>query len=335
MAMVRHEISRNAHGGSELVSRELERILRRRRPDLDDSVAIHVSRFQTLIADRANILWIHDMAGDPMYAHLREDGGKAFDALVFVSHWQYQEFLRTYDLLSPRIAVIANGGRPLDDSYGDKWRSLDLGSRSNPVRLIYFTTPHRGLEILLPVFDALYEDFLRRGIHIHLDVHSSFQLYGWPQRDEPYRVLFDYCESHPGVTYHGAVQHSVLMAALKSQHIFAFPSLWPETFCCCLAEAMFARLWVVHSDLAALPETSGGLTQAYPFVGDAGAHAEIFSRHLCQAISTCIHDRGHVIERTTMAAQRAEHLYSWDVVAPQWTALLELATPRAPKPETG
>jgi glycosyltransferase involved in cell wall biosynthesis len=325
MVMIRHEISRNAHGGSELVSRELERILRRQRPGLDDCVAIHVSRFQALIADRANILWIHDMAGDPMYAHLREDGGQAFDALVFVSHWQYQEFLRTYDLQARRIAVIPNGGFPLDDSYSDKWRASDLGSESNPVRLIYFTTPHRGLEILLSLFDALYRDFFAQGVHIHLDIYSSFQIYGWAHKDAPYRVLFDYCESHPAITYHGTVQHSDVIATLKTQHIFAFPSLWPETFCCCLAEAMFARSWVVHSDLGALPETSGGLTQSYPFIADREAHAAVFSRQLSQAISMCIHDRGHVIARTTMAAERAKLLYSWDAVAPQWTALLDLA----------
>lgn len=246
MIMIRHEISKNARGGSELVSRELEGLLRRERPDLDDVVAIHVSRFEALVAGRANILWIHDTPGDPMYDHLKEDGGRRFDALVFVSHWQYQAFIRTYDLSTRRIAVVANGGASLDDSYADKWKSPDLGSPTNPVRLIYFTTPHRGLEILIPVFDALYRDFRARGVHIHLDVYSSFQIYGWPRRDEPYQPLFEYCETHPGVNYHGAVAHADIIAALKAQHIFAFPSLWPETFCCCLAEAMFARLWVVH-----------------------------------------------------------------------------------------
>jgi hypothetical protein len=87
--MIRHEISHKAHGGSELVSGELDLILRRERPGLKESVAIHVSRFEALVAGRANILWIHDTPGDPMYDHLKEDGGQRFNALVFVSHWQY------------------------------------------------------------------------------------------------------------------------------------------------------------------------------------------------------------------------------------------------------
>jgi len=325
MVMIRHEISLKAHGGSELVSNELDLILRREWPSLDESTAIHVSRFEALVAGRANILWLHDTPGDPMYDHLKEDGGQRFDALVFVSHWQHQAFLRAYELSARRIAVIPNGTFPLDDAYGEKWSSPDLGSASNPIRLIYFTTPHRGLEILLSVFDALHPDFLARGVHIHLDVYSSFQIYGWPQRDEPYRALFDYCEEHPGITYHGAVPHSVLMGALKTQHIFAFPSLWPETFCCCLSEAMFARLWVVHSNLAVLPETSGSLTQSYPFPPDIKDHRKIFAHALTHAVSTCLDDRGHVMERTKLAADRARLLYSWDVVAPQWATLLDLA----------
>jgi glycosyltransferase involved in cell wall biosynthesis len=323
MVMIYHDISKNAHGGSELVSRELDHILRSQQPGLHGDVAIHVSRFEGLVPGRVNILWAHDMATDPMYAHLGEDAGAKFDAMVFVSHWQYREFLNHYQLCARRLAVIPNGLFPLDDAYCDKWRRACLGSQADPIRLIYYTTPHRGLEILLPVYSTLHADLKSKNIHLTLDVYSSFSIYGWPQRDIHYQSLFDFCENHPAIRYHGAVEHSALITALTDKHIFAFPSIWPETFCCSLAEAMAARLLVVHSNLGALAETSGGLTDAYDFVEDRGAHAERFARNLDGAIALCLHGRDHVMARTQVAADRVEHLYAWDRVAPQWVELLE------------
>ena len=42
------------------------------------------------------------------------------------------------------------------------------------IRLIYHTTPHRGLELLVPVFE-----FYKEYDNSYLDVFSSFEIYGW------------------------------------------------------------------------------------------------------------------------------------------------------------
>jgi hypothetical protein len=80
------------------------------------------------------------------------------------------------------------------------------------VNLIYHTTPHRGLELLVPVVEFLAD----KGFDFHLDVYSSFNIYGWPSRDEPYLALFDRCKNHPKITYHGYQPNSVIREALKT-----------------------------------------------------------------------------------------------------------------------
>jgi glycosyltransferase involved in cell wall biosynthesis len=85
---------------------------------------------------------------------------------------------------------------------------------------------------------------------------------------------------------------------------------------------MAARLLVVHSNLGALPETSGGLTHIYPFIDDPRAHAELFAQNLAAAIAMCIEKRDDVMEWTSMAAQRVDRLYAWERVAPQWADVL-------------
>ena len=105
---------------------------------------------------------------------------------------------------------------------------------------------------------------------------SSFSIYGWNERDRPYEALFEECIRHPAITYHGAKSNAEVREALKESHIFAFPSIWPETSCLAMIEAMASGTHVVHSNLGALPETSGGATTCYPFVTDRDQHADIF-----------------------------------------------------------
>jgi len=124
---------------------------------------------------------------------------------------------------------------------------LDKNSEDNKIRLIYTPTPHRGLEILVPVFEHIVRDMP----DIHLDIFSSFNLYGWKERDKAYEKLFERIDAHPQMTNHGTVKNSVVRDYLGKSHIFAYPSIWKETSGITLIEAMSSRNLIVASDLAA------------------------------------------------------------------------------------
>jgi glycosyltransferase involved in cell wall biosynthesis len=71
---------------------------------------------------------------------------------------------------------------------------------------------------------------------------------------------------------------------LNKAHIFAYPSIWPETSCRAMLEAMSAGLVCVHPNLGALPETSGALNVMYQFDMDKNMHGSIFAGNLNAAI---------------------------------------------------
>ena len=141
------------------------------------------------------------------------------------------------------------------------------------VNLIYHTTPHRGLELLVPVFEKIAEE----DNNITLDVYSSFNMYGWGERDSSYKKLFDKCETHPQINYHGYQKNDIIREALKKAHIYAYPSIWVESSCISLMEAMSARVACVHSNLGALYDTGGSITRMYQFDEDVNIHANRFS----------------------------------------------------------
>lgn len=258
-AIVDTDLSRNARGGTEMMR---DRLLSAVPSHLLDKFAIHFSRPRQIYDDVKNIFYAHDLAADPENMILKDGGWNQFSKLVFVSHWQRDQYITMYNIPYSKCTVIENA---IETEFEYVKRP------SGPIRFIYHTTPHRGLELLFPVFDALSKEF----DNIHLDVFSSFEIYGWKERDKPYAKLFDALKTHPKVTYYGTRTNEEVLAALKQSHIFLYPCIWVETSCIAMIEAIKCGCTVIHPNLGALPETAGGSTVMYDFTEDHNAHANM------------------------------------------------------------
>ncbi len=304
-----------ARGGTELM---MERILNGCDPDLLGKVQIIPSRVRELEPGKKHVLWMHDLPEDPEMARLGEPAFQnQFNAMVFVSHWQMHRANLIKGVPFSRSVVLENAIMPIEVTPKDK--------EGDTIRFIYHTTPHRGLELLVPVFERLCE----KHDNITLEVYSSFSIYGWDERDAPYEAVFERCRQHPKITYHGAVSNDEVREALKKAHIFAFPSIWPETSCLALIEAMSAGLLCVHPNLAALPETAGGLTRMYQFNEDRQAHAMILYRYLDALLGS-----GNMLnENYLFNFQKSVTDFRFNIAARtrEWDHLLEMIT-GAPSP---
>lgn len=303
MPYIIDEATQIARGGTELQSIELQKRLS---ADLLSKFQIIPSRVVELDPHRKRILWLHDLADDQMNSHLANGGYNKFEKLVFVSNWQMQRFIERFSIPWYKCAVIQNAINPLKL----------YSHNSEKIKLIYHTTPHRGLNILLSVFDQL----LDRHPEIELDVFSSFKIYGWEQRNEQYQNLFDFCIKHPNINYHGTVSNDVVKEAVSSADIFAFPSTWVETSCISLLEAMSAGLICVHPNLGALPETAANWTLQYQYQENERDHAKVFFNQMELAISNVRNES----YRNYLDNQSAyiNTFYNWDLRASQWEAML-------------
>lgn len=316
-----NEITATAFGGTELAARSLAPLIPQ---ELLDQVQIIPSRIRTLDPTKIRVLWLHDLPEDPESAKLKlESYRRQFHHLVFVSNWQYNRYQHVlgvpYDINSSIIEVGIEPA-PVAEKPTDK------------VNLVYSTTPHRGLEILLPVFEELAKTYS----DIHLDVFSSFAVYGWPQRDKEFELLFDFCRKHPQITYHGFQPNEVVRKHLDTAHILAYPSIWQETSCRSLVEAMSAQMLCVHPNFAALSDTSGGVNLMYQGDRDPHIHANVFYEALDYAIK--------MTKSNTAAAARAAHgryvkayadtRFNLHGAGMRWTALLRRLVAKFPTEES-
>ena len=297
-----------AMGGTELMNKALhERV----DSALLEEFNIIKSRVRYVDESKKNLLWLHDLWNDPEALHLKDaESRKRFEKLIFVSNWQLQTYNLGLGVPYAESVVLKNAIEPIMLEKGDKDKEQ--------VRIIYHTTPHRGLNLLIAGFQEIAKNL---GDKVHLDIYSSFNAYGWPERDEPYKPLFELAEEHPNMTYHGYQPNDVVRKALKESHIFAYPSTWPETSCIAALEAMSAGCQVVCPNYAALPETTGNWARMYQWSEDMHIHANVFANQLYAAVNEQFDDSTQ--KRVAYAKNWTDNFFNWDLRAAEWTDVLQ------------
>lgn len=303
-----NELNKESQGGTELTTKNL--FDRLDREELEN-VQIITARVRELKQDKIRIYHLHDLALDPEAAHLKEEESrKRFHKLVFSSNWQYQQYRDYLGVpYSHQSTVIETGVEPIPFTSKPK----------DKIRLIYTSTPHRGLEILVPVFEVLAKKYP----NIELDVFSSFGIYGseWEQRNKPFEELFERCKAHPQINYHGWASNDVVREAYQRAHIFAYPCIWPETSCRSLIEAMSAGCLSVHPNFSALTDTSGGLTVQYDGDHtDINAHANMFAHTLMYAIDNV--QTNDLTNWLSFVKSYADARFSWTTVIHKWKSMI-------------
>jgi glycosyltransferase involved in cell wall biosynthesis len=305
MPLAKDSLSANALGGSELMKYAL---IDRLPKELTDEFQIFMSRVEEpLDPSKIRILWLQDLPGDPASDAIFKTGEwKKFHKIVFNTNWQMQAYCNHYQIPYSCGVVLHNAIVPIPEHEKPK----------DKISIGYWSTPHRGLQILVPVFEKLCEKY----DNIELNVFSSFKIYGWEERDAPYQALFDRCKEHPKINYFGSIPNDELKKHTENMHIFAYPSIWTETSCICLMEAMSSGMLCVHSNLGCLYETAANWTNMYQFNEDMNQHAS----HFYAALDASIESFWNEGVQSKLLSQKsyANVFYNWQLRSFQWEQLL-------------
>lgn len=258
---------------------------------------------------KPHVFWAHQAADQPSVQNLADPlVQQGIDTFVFVSEWQRRQYEAWFGIPTERSYVMQNAIEPIAAHQ----------KPAAPLRLLYTSTPFRGLDVLLDAWQQLQKSQLLGDTELH--IYSGMALYGRTAKDERYKVLYEQARSLPQVTYHGVVSNQAVRTALSESHIFAYPCTWEETSCLALIEALSAGCVALVPDLAALPETAAGYARLYPYQTNKAVHAERFATELL----TTIQEYYKAPPRTELAAQvdYFNHEYSWEKRQVEWEQLL-------------
>tara|TARA_Y100000768_G_scaffold344202_1_gene290304 strand:- start:3445 stop:5517 length:2073 start_codon:yes stop_codon:yes gene_type:complete len=188
---------------------------------------------------------------------------------IFVSHWQKQRYIETYNLPKDKCYVIQNAISPiLNDTLHNKYEKKN--------ELVYVSSPYRGLVTIVPLFKKILEHIP----DLHIKIFSSYNIENTNKNYEPYTKdsfnllklndhdkyyssLYDQLLTTNQIEYYGNVPQTILFDHMKTSKVLFYPNTFEETCCTSLLEAMASRCFIVSSDIGALKETSNDMAFLY------------------------------------------------------------------------
>jgi len=262
--------------------------------------------------NKLNILWQKNSYDQPNLNPWFKDKSNhhKYDWYVFNSHWNYEKFRMFFDIPTEKCVVIKNG---IDDI-----KPRDLKASKKEIKMLFHPTPWRGLNVLLAAMQMITNP------NITLDVYSSTEVYGQAFKDAHdhiYQELYDQAKSLPNVNYIGYKPNEYIKEHLHEYDIFAYPSVWEETFCISLLESMAAGLYCITTNFGALYETGAEFPAYIPYQKDQMALAKNFAAAIDQC-ARAVYDpmiQSHLQTQISYA----KHYYNWDKIGRQWSRFLK------------
>jgi UDP-glucose:(glucosyl)LPS alpha-1,2-glucosyltransferase len=264
-----------------------------------------------LSKDKINILWQQNSYDQPNLINWfsNKDNHNKYDFYVFNSHWCFEKFRMRFKIPENKSTVIKNAVEPFPTKKfvrGDK------------VKLIYHSTPWRGLNVLLGAMQLV------KNKDVELDVYSSTQIYGdtfKKSNDDYYKGLYDQAKALPNVNYIGYVSNEEIRKNLQSYDLYCFPSIWEETSCISAIEALSAGLHMITTNYGALFETCSEWPVYVNYTRDYKNLAELFAFSIDEVCSYLY--KGTVPDFLKKQQDFYNNFYSWERRKSEWTNFLQ------------
>lgn len=288
-----------------------------RRPDAAD--------ISLPIKARARLLWVHDVhVGDA----LTPARALRFDRVLALSEWHKKHLLETYSGAHPGLIAKLAPGDVFVTRNGIDSGAYDAPVERNPKRLIYSSSPDRGLLTLLELWPAI------RVKEPEAELRVLYGLQNWEKSvaagmrteipwlsEASLRRVKLLVRSLPGVTHLGRVSPSALVAEFLSAGVWAYPTWFAETFAITAAQAQAAGCYTVATPIAALNETVGDAgvligSQDSWWQGGTAQDRGLFVDAVVSAI------RGENQPKTREELQAGAARFSLDALAKDWDKML-------------
>ena len=277
----------------------------------DINLILNSTNHDLIEKDKINVLWVHHFVNQQEIKNLSsKDYVDKLDWIVFNSHWNFEKYVYQFKIPESKSIVIRNAIEKIDFEKKPK----------DKISLIYHTTPWRGLVHLLKVFKNLNLE------NVELNVCSSTIIYGKKFDDQlgkKYENIFNECKNTKNVNYFGYLENKKVIDLLKKTHIFAHPSIWPETSCIAAIEAMAAGCEVVTTNLGALNETCSPFGKIINFEKRPEDLEIKYSEALLDSVKNFWSDKTQ--KKLKLQRETINTTYSWDVRSTEWKKFFDEA----------
>lgn len=255
--------------------------------------------------------WAHDLnyAGG-----ITEETIGGFDGILPVSDWHGEYLQRLYPFLKEKRFLTMPNGINLERFEEAKKRA----DRKQPWRMIWPSSPDRGLAVLLDIWHIIKLVEPAAELHVFYGFDNLQKL-----ADSGNAISKSIMESlkprldQDGVYLRGKVNQDDLAIEMMQSELWLYPTSFLETFCITAVEAMAADLFCVTSDAGNLPHVIGEAGCCVP--GHSATWS--FQDKYLDMVTAFMQDMGVRASYRGVGPERAKQ-FTWDKAVKSWTRLL-------------
>lgn len=249
-------------------------------------------------------LWTGDAFDQPSSIGIGDKRiAERIDLLLCVSQWHLDTLCEKSGFPRKKARVLRNGiSWPLFQGQENRLRK----------RLLYSSTPYRGLVHLLSLFPKILERHPDAELHIFsgYDVYAGIEQYADKVMQE-FKAMLQRFQRFPNVYIRGNLLQRDLAREFMRASVLAYPNTFAETSCISAMEAQAGGCVVVSTKRAALVETvadAGILIEGAP--GQAAYDAAFVA-----AVDQLLSDDNLFQNLSQKGKARAEKEFGWNDVA--------------------
>lgn len=294
-------------GGSEIIYNNIKNSL----PDYFNDINLIISRtdLESIDSSKKNVLMQQLDIDQPAVQNITNPAFyNKINHIVFVSNWQCDRFRNKFNIWGEKSSVIKNAAHKVDKNY----------TKPQKIKLIYTSTPWRGLNVLLEAFKLISHK------EVELDLYTSTKIYGakfYEENDKEFYHLYEMANSMPNVTLHGYADNKTIYEALQNSHILAYPSIFQETSCIAAIEAAMCGCVPVVTNFGALYETLGDWGRYVQIDNNMQRLVTNYAKKLEQEIDNYWSEETQ--KRLHNQKIYYDKFYSWEARIPEWKNLFD------------
>ena len=131
--------------------------------------------------------------------------------------------------------------------------------------------------------------------------------------------IFSQSSKDKRVVFFGQTPRNTVRKYFSESHIWAYPSIFLETFCLSLVEGISAECLSIYPNIGALKETSNGIGICYEYEDNKDLHAKLFAKILTDSIIKIKNKEFNPKNQS----QTIEKSYNWKKFEKDWERLYE------------
>lgn len=199
---------------------------------------VHIAwRHTTKLTVAKTYVWLHDLMAPGIEAH------ENYDFALCLSSFHRNYLSTLFGVPKDKIITTRNGIDPT------RFPEREIHKDKNKV--VYVSSPDRGLDDALRVMDLVVQHIPTARLHVYYGFDNMYKN-GVGHEADRLKAL---CAERPYVVLEGNIDQTKLVSELDSAVVWLYPTNFLETFCISAVETHLSRVWPVVRKFGALPDT--------------------------------------------------------------------------------